>query len=116
MELKEAEQILFMYSSKLTPEYIPTIKERLLELDRTSAIVAFSDLKDPTTSFVITICEFFIGIHGISRFYIGDIGIGVAKFLTCGGCLIWWLIDLFLITDATRKKNSEKVMRMLGCY
>ena len=114
MELKEAEQILFMYSSKLTPEYIPTIKERLQELDRTSAIVAFSDLKDPTTALVITICEFFIGIHGISRFYIGDIGIGVAKFLTCGGCLMWWLIDLFLISDATRKRNTEKVLQILG--
>jgi TM2 domain-containing membrane protein YozV len=114
MELKEAEQILMMYSSKLSPEYIPTIKERLLQLDRTSAIVAFSDLKDPTTALVITICEFFIGIHGISRFYIGDIGIGVAKFLTCGGCLIWWLIDLFLISDATRKRNTEKVLQILG--
>ena len=114
MELKEAEQILFMYSSKLTPEYIPTIKERLLELDRTSAIVAFSDLKDPTTSFVITICEFFIGIHGISRFYIGDVGVGIAKLLTCGGCGIWWLVDLFLIQEATRRKNTEKVLQLLG--
>ena len=113
MELKEAEQILFMYSSKLTPEYIPTIKERLQELDRTSAIVAFSDLKDPTTALVITICEFFIGIHGISRFYIGDIGIGVANFLTCGCCISWLLIDLFLSACATLKRNSVTVLQIL---
>ncbi len=116
MELREAESILMMYSSKLSPEYIPTIKDKLLQLDRTTAITAFSDLKDPQTALIISVCEFFIQIHGISRFYIGDIGIGIAKLLTCGGCDIWWLIDLFLITNATRKRNTEKVMQMLGCY
>ena len=100
MELRDAESILMMYSSKLSPEYIPTIKDKLLEMDRATAIAAFSDLKDPQTAFIISICEFFIQIHGISRFYIGDIGIGIAKLLTCGGCDIWWLIDLiFIVTN-----------------
>lgn len=30
------------------------------------------------------------------------------KLITCGGCGIWWLIDLFLIMGATREKNSKK--------
>ena len=72
MEIKDAEQLLMMYSSKLSPEYLPTIKSRLMELDRTNALVAFSDLKDPTTALIITICEAFVGLHGISRFYIGE--------------------------------------------
>ena len=114
MELRDAEQIILLYSSKLSPEYIPMIKERLLELDRSTAITAFCDLKDPQTAFIISICEFFIQIHGISRLYIGDIGIGIGKLLTCGGCDIWWLIDLFLISDATRSRNTQKVMRLLG--
>ena len=113
MEIKDAEQLLMMYSSKLSPEYLPTIKSRLMELDRTNALVAFSDLKDPTTALIITICEAFIGLHGISRFYIGDVGVGVAKLLTCGGCGIWWLVDLFLIQDGTRRKNTEKVLQLL---
>ena len=114
MEIKDAEQLLMMYSSKLSPEYLPTIKSRLMELDRTNALVAFSDLKDPTTALIITICEAFVAVHGISRFYIGDVGIGVAKLLTCGGCGIWWLVDLFLIQDATRRKNTEKVLQLLA--
>ena len=114
MEIKEADQLLMMYSSKLSPEYLPTIKNRLLELERTDALVAFSDLKEPTTALIITICEVFIGIHGISRFYIGDVGIGIAKLLTCGGCGIWWLVDLFLIQDATRRKNTERVLQLMG--
>lgn len=114
METKDAEQLLMMYSPKLSPEYIPTIKSKLAELDRTNALVAFSDLKDPTTALIITICEVFIGLHCISRFYIGDVGIGIAKLLTCGGCGIWWLVDLFLIQDATRRKNTERVLQLLG--
>jgi len=42
-----------------------------------------------------------IGIGGIGRFYIGDIGIGVAQllvgWLTCGIGLIWSIVDAILI-------------------
>lgn len=42
-----------------------------------------------------------IGIGGIGRFYIGDIGIGVAQllvgWLTCGIGLIWSIVDAVLI-------------------
>ena len=47
------------------------------------------------------------GTLGIDRFYIGDVGLGVAKLLTCGGFGIWAIVDWFLITDAARDKNSE---------
>ena len=83
MDTKDADQLLMMYSSKLSPEYIPTIKSRLLEMEHSTAILAFSDLKDPTTALIISICEGLIAINGISRFYIGDVGIGIAKLLYC---------------------------------
>ncbi|HET7074805.1 MAG TPA: TM2 domain-containing protein [Mycobacterium sp.] len=42
-----------------------------------------------------------IGIGGIGRFYIGDIGIGIAQllvgWLTCGIGLIWSIVDAVLI-------------------
>lgn len=114
MDQKEANQLVVMYSSKLSPESIPIIREQLANLDYNMAMAAFTDLKDPTTALIISICEFFIQIHGISRFYIGDIGIGVAKLLTCGGCDVWWLIDLFFISYATRQRNSQKVMELLA--
>lgn len=42
-----------------------------------------------------------IGIGGIGRFYIGDIGVGVAQllvgWLTCGIGLLWSLVDAILI-------------------
>ena len=42
-----------------------------------------------------------VGIGGIGRFYIGDIGVGVAQllvgWLTCGIGLIWSIVDAILI-------------------
>jgi hypothetical protein len=41
---------------------------------------------------------FFVGFLGIDRFYLGYTTYGVLKLLTLGGCGIWALIDLILIT------------------
>lgn len=39
----------------------------------------------------------YTGIFGIDRFYLGYWGLGVLKFITCGGALIWYVIDMILI-------------------
>lgn len=39
----------------------------------------------------------FLGQFGIHRFYTGHIGIGIAQFLTLGGCGIWQLIDFICL-------------------
>lgn len=101
-----------MHASELATEYIPVIRERLLQKEQDSAyLVAFANLKDPTISIILSI---FLGYWGIDRFFIGDIGLGLAKLLTGGGCGIWWFIDIFLIMGATRRNNSKKMIQMLS--
>ena len=120
MDQKQAEQLIMMHSSKLAPKYVDSIRERLVDLSYTQAAVLFRNLKDPTLAIILSV---FIGGLGIDRFYIGDVGMGVGKLLvtliiggiTCGLlCWIWWIVDIFLIMGATKKKNSETLLRALS--
>jgi hypothetical protein len=58
--------------------------------------------KNPTTVFG---CSAYLGMWGIDRFVLGDVGLGVAKLLTLGGLGIWYIIDLFLVSGRARAKN-----------
>lgn len=98
--------MLIIYGSKLPAESLPMLRDHLLGMDYNMANMVFAQMKDPTLSLVLSII---LGGYGIDRIYVGDVGLGILKLLTCGGCGIWWLIDLFLIMDKTRQANLEKI-------
>jgi TM2 domain-containing membrane protein YozV len=69
-----------------------------------------ANLKDPTTLLIVSI----IGGHfGIDRFLLGEVGLGVAKLLTCGGLGIWTIVDWFLIMGRTREINMQRIQQLL---
>ncbi|MCI6103342.1 MAG: TM2 domain-containing protein [Bacteroidales bacterium] len=78
------------------------------EHDLTTASMQF---KDPTVALVLSIL---LGGVGADRFFVGDIGLGVVKLLTCGGLGIWWLIDIFLIMDITKRYNWNLLCNFLN--
>ncbi|MEI6679339.1 MAG: TM2 domain-containing protein [Mariniphaga sp.] len=104
--------IFIMTNSKYFESYqLNGIRERLIALDDSKwAMISTVQLKDPTTSLIISILA---GHFGVDRFIIGDTGLGIAKLLTCGGLGIWTLIDWFIIQGATREKNMEKIQPYL---
>lgn len=108
MEPEKVNHMLMMLSSKIPAGSIPSVRTRLENTDISeSEILALqSQMKDPLLSILLSI---FIGTLGVDRFYIGDVGLGIGKLLTGGGCGIWWLIDIFLIVDATKQKNLEQL-------
>jgi TM2 domain-containing membrane protein YozV len=104
--------MFFMMSSKYFEGYqLTALREKLLKLDDSKLIqVQGVNLKDPTTMLIVSL----VGGHfGIDRFMLGEVGLGIAKLLTCGGLGIWTIVDWFLILGKTREYNLHQVLQVL---
>lgn len=112
MDEQKIRQILAIYADKLPPMATNYLVERIQNArwDESRLQIAMTQLKDPTIALILSIL---VGGLGVDRFFIGDIGLGVGKLLTGGGCGIWWLIDIFMIMDATKQKNYESILMQL---
>ncbi|RZJ73275.1 TM2 domain-containing protein [Flavobacterium sp.] len=112
MEAQKVDMFVMMNTKFFESHQMPSIRERLTNLDDSKAVVVQSQAyKDPTTALIISLLA---GGLGIDRFYIGDTGLGVAKLLTCGGLGIWQIVDWFLIMGATREKNFAAFNQVAG--
>lgn len=55
------------------------------------------------------VMSIFFGSIGVDRFMMGQIGLGILKLITLGGCGIWWLIDVILIATKYKFKDVKWV-------
>lgn len=107
MDLNQANQLLALYGNRIPIESMEIVRNKLFCMDFNVASIRMAQFKDPTMALILSVV---VGSLGVDRFYIGDVGLGVGKLLTCGGAYIWWLIDIFMIQDATKRKNMEALM------
>lgn len=78
---------------------LPEIQKRLEAVDDSSSgVVLGLSLQKPTIILIIAI------LLGWERFFLDDIALGIVKIITCYGCGIWWLIDIF-----TAKKRTYAI-------
>lgn len=111
MDSQKVDMYIMTNAKYFSPAHINFIRERLEAADDSKwAMISSVELKDPTTTLIVSIL---IGYLGIDRFMIGDTGLGIGKLLTFGGCGVWQIVDWFLIQDATRQKNMEKLQMYL---
>ena len=111
MESQKVDLFIMSNARYFESYHLNVIRERLLAIDDSKwAMMTTLQFKDPTTSLIVSIL---IGTLGIDRFIIGDTGMGIGKLLTCGGLGIWYIIDWFLIQQATKEKNMQKIQQLL---
>lgn len=105
--MKDINYILLTYNKYFPEDKLFYIRQKFEEMDDEKAQFIFSmEFKDPIMALILSLV---CGVLGIDRFYIGDTMLGVLKLITCGGLGIWTIIDYFLIMNATKEKNFEKL-------
>lgn len=57
-------------------------------------------MKSQGTTFILS---WLLGCFGADRFYLGQVGLGILKLITFGGCGIWSLIDVVMTGVGARK-------------
>ena len=91
---------------------IPSISHALERADESKfSRVQAVNFKDPIMLLIISLVA---GPLGVDRFVVGDVGLGIAKLLTCGGLGIWTIVDYFLIMGRAREVNYEKIQQVIG--
>ncbi len=111
MDSNKVDMFIMSNSKYFESGNIPMIKDLLEKADDSKWIEIQSlGMKDPTITIVISLLA---GSLGIDRFYLGEIGLGVAKLLTCGGLGIWAIVDWFLVMGRAKELNMEALQRVL---
>lgn len=105
MEQNKVDLFVSTMGQMFPNEKLPIIKERLERMDDSKLTTIQSmDYKNPTTILLFSI---FLGSWGVDRFILGQVGLGILKLLTVGGCGIWTIIDWFTATNRAKQKNFE---------
>ena len=111
MDSQKVDMYLLTASKVFPSECVPRIREKLLQADENKLLMLQSaGIKKPMLAFWL---NFFLGGLGAEYFYLGKAGLGVVKFLTGGGFLIWSLINLFTIIGYTKKQNYIKFTTLI---
>ena len=111
MDSQKIEQFMAMNNKFFPTDKFAIIQEKLENIpDNKSVVIQSIDYKDATTLLIISI---FLGYLGVDRFMLGQVGLGIVKLLTAGGCGIWSIIDWCMIDKMTKEYNYNELMRHL---
>jgi len=98
---------LSMNAENFAPEVLPIIKNGLEQMDDSKMMYLQSaSFQKPSTILLIAI------FLGWERFWLNDVALGIVKIITCYGCGIWWLVDLFTAQKRAKKYNFQQFQKL----
>ena len=107
MEKSKIDLFLLMNADNFLPQDLLSIKDRLESIpDDKAFIVQTISLQKPDFILIIAI------VLGWERFWLNDVVLGVIKVITCYGCGLWWLIDIFTAKSRARTYNFKKFIQV----
>ncbi len=107
---------ILKYLYNATPEELITINSRTKgfstdELEQ-FCIIYHSKRKDP--QLILLLCLLgLVGVAGVQRFLIGNIGLGILYFFTAGLCLVGTIIDAVNHKELAMEYNSKMISETL---
>lgn len=106
MQKEKIDQFIMVNAEKFPPMMIEQIKQKLEKLDENKeSMLLATEWKSPTVALILALF-----ISFADRMYLGQVGLGVAKLLTCGGLGIWSIVDWFSAMSRARMYNYNKLM------
>lgn len=103
MEQNKVDMFIGMNAENFTPQDLMVVKQKMEQMDDSKFfLIQGISFQKPSTILLIAI------LLGWERFFLDDIALGILKVLTCYGCGIWWLIDIFSAKERAQKYNMQK--------
>jgi len=103
---------LATHGSKFLPHQLEEVKNIISGLSESQfQYVLSQEYRDPTSMLLISLIG---GPLGIDRFVLNDTVLGVIKLITCGGFMVWTIIDWFLIQDMTKEYNFQLLTKAIA--
>lgn len=106
---------IFMLLPNLEQEELMAIKNAINGMDDEKSkefIAIYRQRRKDQNTILGGILAGIVGIHGIHRFMLGQVGWGLVYLFTMGFCKIGWIIDLVNYRKITINYNVKTIMEM----
>jgi hypothetical protein len=107
MEKSQVNMWISINAENFNPQDLLVIRERLEKMeDDKLMFIQSASFQKPSTILLIAV------FLGWERFWLDDVTLGIIKILTCYGCFIWWLIDIFSAKDRAKSYNFQQFLKL----
>lgn len=108
---------ILKYLYDITPEELLTINSRIKDFNDNEVsqfcMIYRSKRKDPQLILILCLIGL-VGVAGLQRFFVGQIGMGILYFFTAGLCFVGTIIDAINYKQLAQEYNAKMITETLS--